>query len=347
MPTTPDARTPRRIVVLQNTLLVLFGLAAGLGASELVARVAYGQPWYSHLADEQRTNETLNYRMNAYDLRGDDFETPKPPDHRRVYMAGDSFTFGMGVRDGSLVMPALVEAELNRSPPVAGVDAFDVLNGGMLKASLPRDWLKKWGQVGEPYDPDVVLIVFFLRDGTNTGSIPAFFNVIRNEIAERNNADPWYRRSYLFRTFRDRKDRQLVAGRYTEAFRRAYFGTEEEQEEWRDAQYRMLKLKEAAEARGAVVGMVTYPILVNLAANEPYPFQDICDLLADFARSHDLPLLELLPSFRGEHGPSLWVSAFDQHPNEKGHAIAADAVTPFVEDLLRRAEARRDAAATP
>lgn len=289
----------------------------------------YTQPWYEHLAETQGRNEQLEYRLNAHGLRGDDFAVLKPDGERRVYMAGDSFTFGMGVPNVDEVMPSLVEDALNQNSDVS----VEVLNAGMLRGSLPRDWWQKWNQVADSFDPDVLLIVFFLRDGTDTGSIPAFFQVIRDEVTERNEQDRRYRYSYLFRWFRDRLDRRMVAETYTADFQRAYFGSEREQKEWRSAQYNVLELKRSAEARGARVGFVIYPILVDLEA-DTYPFAAICDLLEGFAESHDLPTLNLLPAFRGHAGPELWVSPFDQHPNARGHAIAAEAITPFVEELL-------------
>ncbi|MEM1179454.1 MAG: SGNH/GDSL hydrolase family protein [Acidobacteriota bacterium] len=313
----------------------------GLLLIEGAARWLYERPWYDHLASEQAAAETMEYQLNSFGLRGAEFVRPKPDGVRRVYMAGDSFTFGMGVADGSAVMPALVQEKLSRKE-----DPVEVLNGGMLRGSLPRHWRQKWHQIRDPFDPDVVLIVFFLRDGTNTGSIPAFFNAIRSEITDRNLADLLYQSSYLFRLYRDRKDRDLVANRYTHAFRQAYFGSDKEQAEWHSAQYNVLEIQKEATARGARVGFVIYPILFNLVEGE-YPFQDICDLLEAFAAKHGIPTLNLLPSFYGERGPDLWVSAVDQHPNEKGHRIAAQAVAPFVQELLNDGESESLATGSP
>jgi hypothetical protein len=38
--------------------------------------------------------------------------------------------------------------------------------------------------------------------------------------------------------------------------------------------------------------------------------------------------------FIGQDAPSLWVSPTDQHPNEKGHAVAADILFPYVRDIV-------------
>lgn len=322
--------------LLVNLCLLVLSTLLGLGAVEGLARGFYEKPWYESLSQEQANNETLDYRLNNFGLRDDAITVPRPEGELRVYMAGDSFTFGMGVADDGLVMPSLVQQALNQ-PEKGFAGPVEVLNAGMLRGSLPRHWLGKWNQVAETFDPDVLTIVFFLRDGTATGSIPAFFQVIRERITSRNARDPWYRLSYMYRMYRDRQDRILVADEYTQDFQRAYFGDQNEQKEWRSAQYNVLEMKKAAEARGAKVGFVIYPILVDLRRSD-YPFQEICDLLESFAAEHGMPVLNLLPSFRGHRGSDLWVSALDQHPNAEGHRIAAEAITPFVTDLLRQSQ---------
>jgi len=50
-----------------------------------------------------------------------------------------------------------------------------------------------------------------------------------------------------------------------------------------------------------------------------------------------LPVHDLFADFRGHDAPELWVSALDQHPNEKAHALAAESLLSFVAELLREA----------
>ncbi len=74
--------------------------------------------------------------------------------------------------------------------------------------------------------------------------------------------------------------------------------------------------------------------------DEDYAFGAICELLERFALEQGMPVHNLLPSFLSRHGPDLWVSAFDQHPNEVAHAIVADSLLPFVTRLLAEVERR-------
>lgn len=217
-----------------------------------------------------------------------------------------------------------------------------LLNGG-IPGSLTGDWLEAIRSVGPRFHPDLVLAVFFLRDGTRTASISGFFGRIRGEIAERNRASIGYRRSYLFRLLRDRLDRRTISRLYTQEFDRAYFGGEAETGEWREAQRNLVALRDRCAEEGVAFALVVFPILVELS--EDYPFGDIVELVLSFADESSIPALDLLPHFRGRSAPDLWVSPVDQHPNERAHAIAADAILPFVvERLTAQVRARPEGA---
>jgi lysophospholipase L1-like esterase len=312
--------------------LIGLGTVLSILVLELGLRVTHREPWYDRLIGEQ-VQEPPRYRRNERGLRDRDYGA-KPDGTRRILMLGDSFTYGSGVRDEEAVFPRLVEKELQGSFHLADVDDFEVLNGG-LPGSLTKAWVRLWNRVGEDFDPDVVLIVFFLRDGTRTSSTK-FFTAIRREIVRRNMESRLYAYSYLYRRVRDTLDRQAVSDVYARAIMESYLGSEKQQEEWGLAQENLRWLRDAARGHGATVGLVVFPILMEL--NDPYPFAPVCDQIEAFARANDIPVLSLLPAFLGQRGPDLWISPFNQHPNAKAHAVAAAAIVPFVERLLQEHE---------
>lgn len=320
----------------------VFAVCAAL--AEGAARALHQRPWYDDLIGRQAASARYDYQTDLFGLRGPFHPEPKAEDTRRVLVLGDSFTFGFGIPESEDVFPARLEERLGKRPPVPGIARYQVRNGG-IAGSLTSDWLYLWNRVGRDFEPDVVLIVFFLRDGTRTGSIPEFFQAIRDDVVRRNRASFGYRHSALYRVFRDRLDRAAVAERYTDALHRAYLGSAEETAEWRRARRNLRRLRDRARRRGAEVGLAVFPVLVELEGD--YPFQEIVDLLLRFAAENDLPAHDLLPAFRGRRGPDLWVSAYDQHPNERAHAIAAESLEPFVGERLRAAELRERSAPTP
>lgn len=327
-------------MLVRRVALILFGLALGAGLCEVAARILWQAPWYDRLIAEQRANETYAYRRNHWNLRDREYPAEKPAGRKRVLMLGDSFTFGSGVKDDAKIFPELLERQLDASSIPSAPDGVDVLNGG-LPGSLTEDWLRLWDAIAEEFDPDLLVIIFFLRDGTQTASVPEFFDRIREDIAENNRRSIRYRLSFLYRMVRDARDRETVGSLYTNRFRAGYFGAEHQTSEWRRAQSNLLKLRDLALARKTAMGMVVFPVLVDF--DEPYPFQAISDLVVAFARKNDLPVYDLLPDFMGRYAPDYWVSPLDQHPNERAHALVAQRLEPFVMRLLNETQDPSDA----
>lgn len=320
----------------RGLLFSLYVLATALALAEGVARATYRAPWYERLQEEQQRNLGIDYRTNAAGLRDHhDLDTPKRIVDRRILVLGDSFAFGAGVRDEAAVFPRLLERLLNEQP-VAGVERIEVLNGG-LPGSLTQQWLELVHAVGDRFQPDVVLAVFFLRDGTTTTSMGSFFEPVRDEIVAKNHGSTLYRISYFYRALQDQSDRRLVADRYAKELHKAYFGDGEQTAEWERAKQNLLSIAQLAAARSAAFGLVIFPILADLEGR--YPFEPVCDRIEAFAASREIAVLSLLPAFRGQSAPDLWVSSYDQHPNEQAHEIAAHAIFPFARKLLLSAKA--------
>ena len=325
----------RRFRFGRTLLFCAYACGAALALAEGVTRATYRAPWYQNLYEEQARNQTMEYRINGAGLRDrDDPWAAKGLADRRILVLGDSFTFGAGVTDDAAVFPELLERRINEAPPPE-VDRIQVLNGG-LPGSLTQQWLELVRRIGEQYQPDVVLVVFFLRDGTATTSMGSFFEPVRDEIVARNLGSKPYQWSYLYRKIRDHRDRLLVADRYTREILGSYFGNGERTAEWGRAKQNMLAIAQFARERSAAFGLVVFPILVELGEN--YPFESVCGLLEAFATSNGMPVLSLLPAFRGHNARDLWVSAYDQHPNARAHLIAANAMLPFARTLLFSAE---------
>ncbi len=329
---TVRAGSPRR--KLRTPLALLLGVLCAVSVLEIVARLCHEAPWYERLESEQ-TARPIRWRRNQYGLRGPDHAGPRLATTRRVLLIGDSFTFGEGVEDGALIFPAVLERELNDGPRPAGVERVEILNGG-IPGSHSQEWVDLWAKVGAAFAPDVVVVVFFLRDGSRVSAKKGFFDPIRKDIVLRNRDSRLYQSSYAFRMLRDRLDRAHVERLYADAIGAAYFGDESQTEEWRNAQANLAKLRDLARAQGATFGFVVFPILVEL--NEDYPFRPVCELLVDFAEENGMPTLDLLPAFLGQDGPDLWVAPLNQHPNPAGHAIAARALLPFLRGLLESHE---------
>jgi len=90
----------------------------------------------------------------------------------------------------------------------------------------------------------------------------------------------------------------------------------------------------AAECRARDVpfGVAAFPLLHRLDA---YPFAAIHAEVKTACGEASVPFLDLLPAFSGQDARELWAHPADRHPNHRAHAVAAEALTPFVRDLVR------------
>ncbi len=307
----------------KNIILILFSISLTLLVAEIIARVVYVKPWYEKLIEEQTRYDNLG-------VRNPNYSPLKPSNCKRVLILGDSFTYGAGVSDDSRIFPKKLEKQLNAEFFRQG-EKIEILNGG-ISNSLTGDWVKLLEQVKDSFKPDVILIIFFLRDGTLTSSAGSFFGPIQKEIKLRYDRSVLYQNVYLFRLLREPLDRLYLSRKYSTTIRASYLGNPKQTIEWEKAKINIIKIQDIAKEIHVKVGLVVFPILVEL--NRNYPFKDVCDCIIKFGAEHHIPNLSLLPAFMGKNGPDLWVSPYNQHPNEQAHLIAASAIQPFLKDLL-------------
>ncbi|MFM7143514.1 MAG: SGNH/GDSL hydrolase family protein [Alphaproteobacteria bacterium] len=325
----------------QHAGLVCLGVMLGLLAAEIGCRLLHAKPWYQGLV-EAPEGPTEAVHLNSLGLRDIDYASPKPSGVKRVLFLGDAVTFGAGMPRDDATFPELVERRLVGALREQEHEV-EVLNGGR-PGSLTGDWLREFTRVAPLFQPDVVIAVFFLRDGASRNSMADFFGAIRNGIVRRNEESALYRHSALWRSFRDGLDQRQVASDYVRALNLAFIGDEKQRHEWLKAEENLQKIASATVEMGARFGLVVFPLLADLD-QDPYPFDRIGRLVAQFGHEQAWPTLDLLPTFLGQDARTLWVSPTDQRPNELAHRVAADAIVPFVKTLLDRSMAPAPGAA--
>ncbi len=112
---------------------------------------------------QQRVQLEFSYRFQTNDqgLRYHNIPLIKAPGRRRVFVAGDSFTEGDGV-DAGARFTHLLEASFQNDG-----GGIDFINGGLSGAG-PLEYGNLFVKVGVKYQPDALLICFFVNDVSNT-----------------------------------------------------------------------------------------------------------------------------------------------------------------------------------
>jgi lysophospholipase L1-like esterase len=315
----------------KRLLLALAPPVVILGAVEAAFRVREQRDWWDEMAATQVASENLPYESNSDHLRDRDYESPRPPGRVRVLLLGDSFTYGYGVPAIADVFPELLEARLNDRKPDPAKESYEVLN-----AAVPALPASSWAVLAEAaerrFEPDLVIAVFFLRDGTSITFGNEFFEPIRARMKEWRETSPAARLSAAWRWWRGRRLALEMSSEYVQRFRRAYLGPPEETQEWARSQKALVRIRDFYAKRGVRFELVLFPVLFQFGPD--YLFQPILDVVERFAQRNDIPCFSLLPALEHEDPRALWVSPADQHPNELCHRLVADALEPRLRTLL-------------
>jgi lysophospholipase L1-like esterase len=301
--------------------------AQGIHMGQFVPNVEFKMIYASNPRGYFESDNSLQYATNAIGTRGPEIALQKPPGTFRIIGIGDSFTFGTGVRDEDTFLRKL-EGQLRQ-----GGGAVEVLNTGTPGyntrdevAGLEQRWIK--------YDPDLVLITFYLNDAYSDS---AFVNRGQELGIYLNQPGGLARYSYLVDYFqhmvRARKARKEVDDYYKQ-----HFFTEADQAltdpatagfDWADSRTALARAAQISRVNGFKLGLVIFPELYKLQAD--YPFEPIHRVVKKVANDLGVPVLDLLDTYRGNDPRKLWVHPQDHHPNEVAHQMAADAIHQFLE----------------
>jgi hypothetical protein len=308
-------------------------LLIALAGVEAAFRITYRTPWYAQVVQEQTKQACTRWTVGRITapLRRPLPETPKDPQTYRILFLGDSFTYGHALTDESAIFVNRVVDDLNARRPHPGIGSYEVFNGGM-PGTLTKEWVILFEDAFGTFDPDLVVAVFFLRDAVADITSVQQIHQIRDGMAELAERSRLFRWSCAYRYFRERHEQNRLSRDYLGRIRQGYFGSPEHTQEWRAAQANLLRIDREARLCGKSFAIVIFPVL--FALDDDYPLADVCQTIAGFCHDNDIPVLDLLPTFMNRHAPALWISPCDQHPNELGHALAADAIYDFLCPLI-------------
>lgn len=262
----------------------------------------------------------LRYRVNRWGFRGPDWEERKAPGTLRVLLLGDSFVFGEGVRWEDTLgerLEALLTPALG-----APVEVLGVAVGGWST----QDEIVYLRHFGARFEPDLVLVVYVLNDAGYPVGVDLW-----ERFRRAYEAPEWLRRSYLASFLYTRIARDWIGRRYVESM---VASGVTQSERWERSFLLLSRGGAIAERIGARYGVVLFPFLYQL--DERHPFLALHERVRSACARAGIPFRDLLPAFVGRPYADLWVHPSDQHPNEEGQRIAAEAIARFVleQDLL-------------
>lgn len=274
-------------------------------------------------------NGVLN-KINSLGMRGPEIDENKTTGTYRILALGDSFTFGIGVRDEDTFVRR-IEKQLNAQATSAPT-RYEVLNAGVEGyntrdevITLEHRWLK--------LQPDVVLITFYLND-----AYADFTFLNRGEAqgvgAEKplNLAQYSYVYDYAQHALHVRRESQRIKAFY----QRQFFSKADQfldnpgstNVDWTHSRRALERAVQLSRQHNFRLALVIFPELYSL--NADYPFTAIHRHVQQTCQQLGISTYDLLDAFKGHRDKDLWVHPADHHPNEIAHEIAARAILAFL-----------------
>ena len=259
----------------------------------------------------------VEMRLSSNGLRDRDYGQRPPPGVVRILGLGDSFAVGLGVPLERSLFKRL-EATLGRG--------YEVVNCAVPGMDTAAE-LERLAVYGRSLNTARVLLVFLPNDILLTEELDRRQRRIGGLIYVGPD-DPGHGDLALARS---PELRLLWLLRSQSAMRAARRENIQWYRDCFDVRHNGENLKLLAGhfqgfARfpGVQVALVIHPLLEGLETD--YPFTAIHQQVAEMARAAGLPVLDLLPTFRGRKSSALWVHPVDHHPNGRAQALAAGAI---------------------
>lgn len=258
------------------------------------------------------TGARMTYPLNSRGLRGPEPDVFRP----KVLFVGDSFTFGEGVAYED-TFTALVERKLASAggPQPQAICAGVPGYGTAEEAARLPDFLRD-------HAPKAVVVVYVPND-----PIPLDEELDREDLLVAGSPGGGPRLFRLISGALRRGGGDRAVERWYDSY---YFG--ERAARWEAAKTALEDMRRRSEAAGASFAVVIFPLLHRLAER---PFARIHATVAAACAEGGVPVLDLTQALSVRRERDLWVHPTDHHPNARAHELAASAISPLVESLLR------------
>jgi hypothetical protein len=301
--------------------VIELGFAAFVDTTDAFSATNVSDRWFKRHVDPYLNNAGFRDRRDLTPGARDDVS--------QVFVFGDSFTIAQGINRLEDRFTDRVEAGLNR-PGVSASNAVEVFNLGEFgwDVSLIEGVVKATFQEG--YRPDVVVYVYMLND------IEGYDPRTEVAIREVQQTQPrfWLWSRTYFLNWLHFLWQQYDAGRTVDYF--PHLADSYNSPVWLNVRSSLSRIQKQCEENGAEFRMVFFPFLHNLGPD--YPFKHAHRKLAEFCEERGVRYLDLEPVLTPHRDEGLMVNRFDNHPNERCHALVADAIVSH----LMNDEAGRD-----
>jgi hypothetical protein len=312
--------------IINNIILFCITLLILLLAGEYVIRYAFRDitttGHYSYFSKKWWSG----VRTNKEGFREKELEPENPQKYIRIFVIGDSFTFGQGIEEKDR-FSNLLDAELNRAR-----NGYEVLNFGRPGAETVDETLILKKIIGK-FQPDYVLLQWYKNDVEGSGKAhrPKGYRLFPSD-----SVNGYLMGSSAFYTLASMQWGRIqeflgIAGSY-EKYMLRRFGDPESIDS-KNYTRELTEFIDLCKSHNIPMGIVLFPELVpNLDRQYPYGF--LHDRVLSVCRDKGIQCLDLREVFspytkNRKERMKLYANRLDSHPSALANRIAADSIMKY------------------
>lgn len=309
----PRNRRPRLRLVVGNLLVTMTLLTAvGTGIETWLRFCSFATDSMNATLTSKRWFPAYSNENSLY-FRDEEWTKSKPAGEYRIAFLGDSYTYGWGVND-----PADRFTEvLQRQFDAARLSQINVMNMAWRGWST-GDQLKALQNLAEEYQINETVLCYLLNDFERVIPVPDDFDPFNPPKPTYLNVESSYLVNYIY--YRVFAFRTGVAHEYLEWLESGV----DDQQVWQTHESQLTEIVSFCRDRGMAIRVVLMPFPESPKAKRLAT--KVHTKLSEFFGRMDVPLLDLMPVVQGYEPEDLMVNAQDRHPNERAHALFAQAI---------------------
>lgn len=239
-----------------------------------------------------------NVTLNKFGYRDFEYEMIKPRDVYRIYVLGDSYTYGWYINDFNKSYPKILENALKKSDSTKKIEVMNASRPGFnFKAEIER-----FINEGVLFQPDKVIVSINPLDLATTEFPPKFTN---NKFLKS-------LRLYWI-TFGTLERRRVALKTYKEIQDTYRPGSEKYQK----VEEAFKKLKNLTESVGAELDIVVFPQYDPSKPNDKYAFEFYHNSVSNIGKKLNIKIIDLLGLLESvKDKKTLVLNPTDPHPSE-------------------------------
>jgi hypothetical protein len=256
------------------------------------------------------------FETNRFGFRGPERSLEKPAGTFRVALIGDSVTMGYGVLYED-TYAARIEGALAELRPGTRFEVINVGLSGLASGAV----IDRFEELAIRFDPDLVVYGYTLNDIEGEHYRNSYDTSSKRDL-QAIYASPLRLWRLVGPSWKNMIDLLFSPpGSYDYELDQNYFHNPEA---WHDVEQSLDRLAALAAQRGICAVLLFHTRLESL--NFLHPYHVYYDAIASAAGERGFEVARSFAHFRGNEATSLWVTAFDAHPNPRGHELLAEAL---------------------